>query len=50
MSSLDSDLVNIGQYPTFLNVSQVERIAGLMYDSGMIATPVTVQSLVLSGS
>ena len=47
MSTLDSDLVNIGQYPTFLNVGQVQRIAGLMYDSGMITTSVSVQNLVL---
>jgi NitT/TauT family transport system substrate-binding protein len=47
MSSLDADLVNIGQYPTFLNVGQVQRIADLMYDSGMITSPVSVQGLVL---
>jgi NitT/TauT family transport system substrate-binding protein len=47
MSVLDSDLVNIGQYPTFLNAGQVQRIADLMYDSGMITTPVSVQSLIL---
>ncbi|HTW04450.1 MAG TPA: ABC transporter substrate-binding protein [Streptosporangiaceae bacterium] len=46
MASLYTDLANIGQYPTFLNVGQVQRIADLMYDSGMIATPVSVQSLV----
>ncbi len=48
MSALDADLVNIGQYPAFLNVGQVQRIADLMYDSGMITTPVSVQSLVLN--
>ena len=47
MPSLDADLVNIGQYPTFLNVGQVQRIADLMYDSGMITSPVSVQSLAL---
>jgi NitT/TauT family transport system substrate-binding protein len=47
ISVLDTDLVNIGQYPTFLNVGQVQRIADLMYDSGMITTPVSVQNLVL---
>jgi NitT/TauT family transport system substrate-binding protein len=46
MAALDTDLANIGQYPTFLNVGQVQRIADLMYDSGMIAAPVTVQNLV----
>jgi NitT/TauT family transport system substrate-binding protein len=45
MTALYADLVNIGQYPTFLNVGQVQRVADLMYDSGMIATPVSVQGL-----
>jgi NitT/TauT family transport system substrate-binding protein len=45
MSTLYADLVNIGQYPAFLNVGQVQRIADLMYDSGMIITPVSVQGL-----
>jgi NitT/TauT family transport system substrate-binding protein len=47
MSALEADLANIGQYPTFLNVGQVQRVADLMYDSGMIVAPVQVQSLVL---
>ena len=47
MSTLFADLVNIGQYPSFLNVGQVQRIADLMYDSGMIASPVSVQSLLI---
>jgi NitT/TauT family transport system substrate-binding protein len=47
MSTLFADLVNIGQYPSFLNVGQVQRIADLMYDSGMITSPVSVQSLLV---
>jgi NitT/TauT family transport system substrate-binding protein len=47
MTSLYADLVNLGQYPSFLNVGQVQRIADLMYDSGMVSSPVSVQSLVL---
>jgi NitT/TauT family transport system substrate-binding protein len=47
MSSLYADLVNIGQYPSFLNVGQVQRIADLMYDSGMIISPVSVQRLLV---
>jgi hypothetical protein len=47
MSLLYADLVNIGQYPSFLNVGQIERIAELMYDSGMIISPVEVQSLLV---
>ncbi len=47
MSTLYADLVNIGQYPAFLNVGQVQRIADLMYDSGMIITSISVQSLLI---
>jgi NitT/TauT family transport system substrate-binding protein len=47
MTSLYADLVNLGQYPSFLNVGQVQRIADLMYDSGMITAPVSVQTLAL---
>jgi NitT/TauT family transport system substrate-binding protein len=39
-------LLTIGQYPTFLSVGQVQRVADLMYDSGMIATSLNVQGLV----
>jgi NitT/TauT family transport system substrate-binding protein len=46
MASIYTDLANIGEYPTFLNVGQVQRVADLMNDSGMITAPVTVQSLV----
>lgn len=47
MTSLDAALVNIGQYPNFLNVGQVQRVADLMYDSGMITNPVSVKGLLL---
>jgi NitT/TauT family transport system substrate-binding protein len=47
MSTIFADLVNIGQYPSFLNVGQIQRIADLMYDSGMITNPVEVQSLLI---
>jgi NitT/TauT family transport system substrate-binding protein len=47
MTTQDAALVNIGQYPTFVNVGQVQRVADLMYDSGMITSPITVQSLLL---
>jgi hypothetical protein len=39
--------VSPGRFPTFLNVGQVQRVAGLMYNTGMIATPVSVQKLLL---
>lgn len=47
MSVLYADLANIGQYPSFLNVGQVQRIASLMYDSGMILNSVAVQGLLV---
>jgi NitT/TauT family transport system substrate-binding protein len=42
----DAALVNVGQYPDFLNVGQIQRVADLMYSSGMITSPVSVASLV----
>ena len=45
MSAQDAALVTLGTYPTSLNVSQVERVAQLMYDSGMIATPINMNRL-----
>jgi NitT/TauT family transport system substrate-binding protein len=47
VSKLDAALANIGQYPTFLNIGQVQRVADLMYDSGVIANPISVGSLLL---
>jgi NitT/TauT family transport system substrate-binding protein len=41
----DSALVTLGTYPASLNAGQVQRVASLMYDSGMIRTPVNVSSL-----
>jgi NitT/TauT family transport system substrate-binding protein len=48
MTTLDAALANIGQYPTFVNIGQVQRVADLMYDTGMIANPISVSSLLLS--
>lgn len=45
MTTGESALVTLGTYPASLNVGQVQRVATLMYDSGMIRTPVTVSSL-----
>jgi NitT/TauT family transport system substrate-binding protein len=42
----DAALVTLGTYPTSLNVSEVQRVATLMYDSGMINNPVNVSALV----
>jgi NitT/TauT family transport system substrate-binding protein len=45
MSTRDATLVTLGTYPTSLNVGQVQRVAALMYDSGMISNPVSVNVL-----
>lgn len=47
MTTQEAALVNIGQYPTFVNVGQVQRVADLMNTSGMITSPILVQSLLL---
>lgn len=38
-------LLTLGTYPTSVNVGQVQRVASLMYDSGMVTSPVTVTAL-----
>jgi NitT/TauT family transport system substrate-binding protein len=45
MSTGDAAQVTLGTYPTSVNVGQVQRVATLMYDSGMISTPVNVGTL-----
>lgn len=45
MSAGDASLITLGTYPASLNVSQVQRVATLMYDSGMISNPVSVSAL-----
>jgi NitT/TauT family transport system substrate-binding protein len=45
MSKGDAALVTLGTYPTSLNVGQVQRVATLMYDSGMIGNPINVSTL-----
>lgn len=46
ISSQDAPLLTLGVYPTFLSVGQVQRVADLMYDAGMISTPLAIQKLV----
>jgi ABC-type nitrate/sulfonate/bicarbonate transport system substrate-binding protein len=46
MSMGDAAQVTLGTYPTSLNAGQVQRVATLMYDSGMIRNPVTVSALI----
>jgi NitT/TauT family transport system substrate-binding protein len=45
MSTGQAALVTLGTYPASLNTGQVQRVATLMYDSGMIRAPVSVTSL-----
>jgi NitT/TauT family transport system substrate-binding protein len=45
MSTGDAAQVTLGTYPASLNVGQVQRVAALMYDSGMISNPVSVSAL-----
>jgi NitT/TauT family transport system substrate-binding protein len=45
MTSGEASMITLGTFPTSLNVGQVQRVATLMYDSGMITSPVTVSAL-----
>jgi NitT/TauT family transport system substrate-binding protein len=45
MSSGDAALITLGTYPTSLNLGQIQRVASLMYDSGMIGSPLDVSTL-----
>ena len=45
MSAGSADLVTLGTYPASLNAGQVQRVATLMYDSGMIGSQVTVSTM-----
>ncbi len=42
----DAALVTLGTYPTSLSVGQVQRVAQLMFDSGMIGSTVNINRLV----
>jgi NitT/TauT family transport system substrate-binding protein len=46
MSAQEAPLVTVGQYPAFLSVGQVQRVADLMAGTGMIANPIAVKNLV----
>jgi NitT/TauT family transport system substrate-binding protein len=47
MSARQAAVVTVGQYPAFLSTGQVQRVADLMYGTGMITTAITVRDLVL---
>jgi len=46
VSAQDAAMVTLGTYPAALSVGQVQRVATLMSDSGMISSPIEVSSLV----
>ncbi len=45
MTAQEADLVTVGQYPTFLSVGQVQRVANLMYGTGMITNTISVRPM-----
>jgi NitT/TauT family transport system substrate-binding protein len=46
MTAQDAALVTLGTYPTSLSVGQVQRVAQLMFDAGMITNTVNVKRMV----
>jgi len=46
MSAQDAALETLGLFPTSLSVGQVQRVADLMYDSGVINSPLPMSRLV----
>jgi NitT/TauT family transport system substrate-binding protein len=49
MSAQDAALETLGLFPTSLSVGQVQRVADLMYDSGVISTPLNVGGKLVGG-
>jgi NitT/TauT family transport system substrate-binding protein len=47
VSTQDAPLIALGSYPTFFSVGQVQRVADLMFDAGMLTTPLDVRELAL---
>jgi NitT/TauT family transport system substrate-binding protein len=45
MSAQAAALVTTGQYPAFLSVGQVQRVADLMYGTGMITATLSVRNM-----
>lgn len=46
MTAQDAALVTLGTYPTSLSVGQVQRVAQLMFDAGMIGKTLNVRRMV----
>ena len=49
MSAQDATLETLGSFPTSLSVGQVQRVADLMYDSGVISRPLSVSDRLVGG-
>jgi NitT/TauT family transport system substrate-binding protein len=49
MSAQDAALETMGLFPTSLSVGQVQRVADLMYDSGVLSSPLNVGSRLVGG-
>jgi NitT/TauT family transport system substrate-binding protein len=49
MSAQDAALETLGLFPTSLSVGQVQRVADLMYDAGVISSPLNVGSRLVGG-
>ena len=47
VSSQDAPLVALGSYPTFFSIGQVQRVADLMFDAGMLTSKLDVRELAL---
>lgn len=45
MSTQDAALATLGTFPTSLSVGQVQRVANLMYNAGVISSPLSVSRL-----
>jgi len=48
VSSQDAPLVALGSYPTFFSVGQVQRVADLMFDAGMLSAQLPVGDIALT--
>jgi NitT/TauT family transport system substrate-binding protein len=45
LSTQDAALATVGTFPTSLSVDQVQRVADLMYQSGVVSSPINVSAL-----
>jgi NitT/TauT family transport system substrate-binding protein len=45
MTAQEAAMVTLGTYPTAVSIGQVQRVATLMSDSGMISSPIDVSTL-----